>query len=615
MSYLANVNDVQKAIGLTKWGIAGKALAWLLYQWAELPEINRIYTKVEHLEGSEFFGTLLQTLGLSYELHEEDLKRIPEKGAFIIVANHPLGTLDGILLMKIISQVRPDFKIMGNFLLQKIKPLEEMVISVNPFETRKNAYSSMSGMKEALLHLKDGKPLGIFPAGEVSRKNFKTGEIRDRKWQTPVLKLIKKAEVPVIPVYFHAKNGRVFYRWGRIHPDIQTVLLPVEMIRKRIKPIKLRIGKAIIPKHISDFTDIEELGNFLQKKVYMLKSFYDERKKLLSNLPIPTLKKKERIEPIAEETAKILIIKEIEKLKKNTEKLFFNSNNYSLFFTTAEAIPNILREIGRLREVTFREIGEGTNKSLDLDEYDKHYHHLFLWDNEAEKIAGAYRMVLGEKAYKKFGINGFYASTLFNFEPEIHPFFKKTIEMGRAFVVPDYQQRPLPLFLLWKGIVHVCLRFPEHKFLMGGVSISNKFSDFSKSLIVDFMRSHYYDPVVARYVFPKKEYKVKLSEEEREIFFGEAENDLNKFDKIIDELEPSNLRLPVLIKKYFKQNAKVIAFNVDPNFNDSVDGLMYIRISDLPESTVKPVMEEMQADLEKIAKELNAKRKQQDDNL
>ena len=170
--------------------------------------------------------------------------------------------------------------------------------------------------------------------------------------------------------------------------------------------------------------------------------------------------------------------------------------------------------------------------------------------------------------------------------------------MGRAYICEEYQQKPLPLFLLWRGIVHVCLRNPDHKFLMGGVSISNKFSEFSKSLMIEFMRSNYYDSAVAQYITPRNDFKVKLRDRDKHLFLDEMESDLNKLDKIIDDLEPE-LRMPVLIKKYIKQNAKVIAFNVDPNFNDAIDGLMYIRISDLPESTIKPVLEEMSEQIRK----------------
>jgi hypothetical protein len=275
-----------------------------------------------------------------------------------------------------------------------------------------------------------------------------------------------------------------------------------------------------------------------------------------------------------------------------------DSKNYEVFLAKKEVIPNILNEIGRLREITFREVGEGSNNSIDLDPFDEYYYHLFLWDKDTKKIAGAYRMGMGTEIFKAYGINGFYLQDLFRFEPELYDMMSQSIEMGRAFIIKEYQLRPMPLFLLWKGIVHCTLRFPEHKYLIGGVSISNKFSNFSKSLMIEFMKSNYYDPFVAQYIRPKKEFKVKLNDADKDIVFDESEADLNKFDKIIDELEPESLRLPVLIKKYIKQNARVVAFNVDPLFNDAIDGLMYIKIADLPESTVKPVMEEFQKELE-----------------
>jgi hypothetical protein len=271
--------------------------------------------------------------------------------------------------------------------------------------------------------------------------------------------------------------------------------------------------------------------------------------------------------------------------------------DYEVYFAHYKEIPTLMHEIGRWREITFREVGEGTNKSIDLDKFDKFYHHLFLWDNKAQKLVGAYRMGLGHLIYPKYGASGFYVTTLFEFEPELHKMLSETIEMGRAFVIKEYQQRPMPLFLLWKGIVHVTLRFPENKFLLGGVSISNQFSNFSKSLMIEFMKSNYYDPFVAQYIHPKKEYKVKLKDADRDFVFDHTQADLRKFDRFINEIEPDGLRIPVLIKKYVKQNVKLVAFNVDPKFNDAIDGLMYIRIADLPESTVNPILEEYQKEL------------------
>ena len=602
---LISKNDLVSAAGLGKWGLLKYPIVSAVMRLAKINKVNDLYDKIKDLEGQEFFDKLLEELNVKYLAFQEDLAKIPKTGPFILVSNHPLGALDGVIMCKILTEIRPDFKVMGNFLLTKIKPMEPYVISVNPFEKRKEAYSSMSGMREALKHLSDGGCLGIFPAGEVSNKNNEYNEILDKEWQEPALKLIKKAQVPVVPMYFHAKNSKLFYNVSKIHPDLQTLLLPSEMVNKREKPIKIRIGRPVTPKILNEYETPKELGEFLRKKVYMMKSYFEDRKSVAEFLKVKnlniSLKEEVVVQNIIDETPLAEILADRENLRKKEGKMLFSNGDYEAYFTKFDEIPAMMREIGRQRELTFRAVGEGTNLPFDLDEYDKHYHHLILWDNVAQKIAGAYRMALGSEVMKNYGIKGFYTNSLFDFDQELQPFFKKVIEMGRAYISLEYQQKPLPLFLLWRGIVHVCLRNPEHKFLMGGVSISNRFSDFSKSLMIEFMRSHYFDPVVAQYVHPKNDYKVYLSERDKSLFFEGLDDDLNKFDKLIDDFEPE-MRLPVLIKKYIKQNAKVVAFNVDPNFNDAIDGLMYIRISDLPEGTIKPVLEEMSEQLKNCEK-------------
>ena len=602
---LISKNDLVSAAGLGKWGLLKYPIVSAVMRLAKINKVNDLYDKIKDLEGQEFFDKLLEELNVKYLAFQEDLAKIPKTGPFILVSNHPLGALDGVIMCKILTEIRPDFKVMGNFLLTKIKPMEPYVISVNPFEKRKEAYSSMSGMREALKHLSDGGCLGIFPAGEVSNKNNEYNEILDKEWQEPALKLIKKAQVPVVPMYFHAKNSKLFYNVSKIHPDLQTLMIPAEMVNKREKPIKIRIGRPVTPKILNEYETPKELGEFLRKKVYMMKSYFEDRKSVAEFLKVKNLnispKEEVVVQNIIDETPLAEILADRENLRKKDGKMLFSNGDYEVYFTKFDEIPAMMREIGRQRELTFRAVGEGTNLPFDLDEYDKHYHHLILWDNVAQKIAGAYRMALGSEVMKNYGIKGFYTNSLFDFDQELQPFFKKVIEMGRAYISLEYQQKPLPLFLLWRGIVHVCLRNPEHKFLMGGVSISNRFSDFSKSLMIEFMRSHYFDPVVAQYVHPKNDYKVYLSERDKSLFFEGLDDDLNKFDKLIDDFEPE-MRLPVLIKKYIKQNAKVVAFNVDPNFNDAIDGLMYIRISDLPEGTIKPVLEEMSEQLKNCEK-------------
>ena len=592
---LVNAKEVAKAINLDKFGFMGTFVGWSLMQILNISTLNKIYDRQKHLTDLEFINALLDEFEVNFEIPEEDLRRIPKTGAFITVSNHPLGGIDGILLLKILLEHRPDFKLMGNFLLHRIEPLKPYVMAVNPFENRKGVKSSLSGFKTAISHIRDGHPLGIFPAGEVSTQ--KEGRLLvDRPWEEAAMKLAQKAEVPIVPIYFHARNSKTFYRMAKISDTLRTAKLPSELLTQKERLIKVRIGNPISVEDQKEHTSLALFTQFLRRKTYMLANPF-QRKKLLDNIP-KTLKFPKPPKKIGGPIPLEKMEAEIENLRKSDKRLL-ESKNYEVFLSKADTIPYILQEIGRLREITFREVGEGTNNSTDLDKFDSYYHHMFLWDNEAEKLAGAYRMGLGSEIFPRFGINGFYLQDLFRFEPELYEMMSESIEMGRAFIIKEYQLRPMPLFLLWKGIVHTTLRFPEHRYLIGGVSISNKFSEFSKSLMIEFMKSNYYDPYVAQYINPKKEYKVKLKDADKDFIFDESAADLNKFDRIIDEVEPGSLRIPVLIKKYIKQNAKVIAFNVDPLFNNAVDGLMYIRIADLPEGTVKPVMEEFQAELEK----------------
>lgn len=595
---LVTAKEVAKAINVDKYGFVGTFIGWLLMKVLKISTLNNIYNRNKHLSDLPFLNAILDEFQIKFEIPEEDLKRLPKEGAYITISNHPLGGIDGILLLKLMLEREPEFKIIANFLLHRIEPMKPYIMPVNPFETHKDAKSSVLGIKETLRHLSDGKPLGMFPAGEVS--TYKDGVlVVDKPWEVGAIKVIRKAQVPVVPIYFHAKNSRLFYFLSNLNDTFRTAKLPSELLTQKNRVIKVRIGKPISVNEQNEYDTIESYSEFLRKKTYMLaNAFYKGTKSLLNT---PSFKIPKSPKEIAKPANHDKILEEMDMLNEGDYRLL-QSKNYHVYLVTADKIPNILHEIGRLREITFRDVGEGTNESLDLDQYDKYYHHMFLWDTETQLIAGAYRMGLGSHIYGKYGIEGFYLHELFRFEPELYDMMHNSIEMGRAFITKEYQLKPMPLFLLWKGIVHTTLRYPEHKYLIGGVSISNQFSEFSKSLMIEFMKSHYYDPYVAQYIHPKKDYKVILKDADKDFVFNETEADLNKFDKIIDEVEPGNLRLPVLIKKYIKQNARVVAFNVDPLFNNAVDGLMYIRISDLPESTVKPVMEEFQAELERKEK-------------
>ncbi|MGY0408139.1 MAG: GNAT family N-acyltransferase [Polaribacter sp.] len=598
---LVSSKEIAQVVGLEKFGLLGTFIGWVLLRVLRISVVNRVYENNKHKKKIDFLNGVLDDCNVRFEIPEEDLKRIPKDGAFITISNHPLGGIDGVLLLKLLVEKRADFKIIGNFLLHRVKPLQPYVMPVNPFENRKDTKSSVAGIKSALLHVREGKPLGMFPAGEVS--TYKEGKLKvDKPWEEGAVKLIKKAKVPVIPIYFHAKNSRLFYFLSNISDLLRTAKLPSEVSSQKGKVIKVRIGRAISVADQNEYSEIPAFYEFIRKKTYMLANPFEKAHKLISR---QNIKIKKPIKKIASQKSVEAFIKEVNLLREVGDGRLLESKNYEVFFANPKDIPNLLHEIGRLREITFRDIGEGTNKAIDLDKYDKYYYHMFLWDREANCLVGSYRMGLGKEIFKKYGINGFYVQTLFRIEPELHQMMEKTIEMGRAFIIKEYQQKPMPLFLLWKGIVHVTLRYPEHKYLMGGVSISNQFSDFSKSLMIEFMKSHYYDPYIAQYIYPKKEYKVRLKDGDKDFVFDATQADMQKFDKVIDEIEPGALRIPVLIKKYVKQNARLVAFNVDPKFNNAVDGLMYIKVADIPESTVKPVMEEFQEELERKATELH----------
>lgn len=574
---LVNKNDIAKVVKLDRLGLT--ALAGPIMNILKIKDVNDVYGKFEELHGVDFIDAVLKEFEVEFDYYEEELKRIPKEGPFITVSNHPLGGIDGIILLKLISQVRPDYKVMANFLLQKVEPLKEYFIPVNPFDN-KNLKSSYSGLKDSMAHVAAGHPLGIFPAGEVSTYKFEEGKVTDKPWEESAIKMIQKMNVPVVPVYFQARNSAFFYLLSLLHPTLRTAKLPSELRGQKNKSIRIRIGRAIYEKEQSGYKTTEHYGAFLRQRTYLLRQALSPSKKLFS------LQRPEKPQEIIPPVSTDFLQREIARLKAGNAFLF-DQKNYQLFVARSEEIPNLLKEIGRLREITFRDVGEGTNLPLDLDTFDYHYHHLLLWDTETKQLAGAYRLGVGSEIYERFGIKGFYVTTLFKVKRKMGWMFEKSLEMGRAFVVKEQQQKPLPLFLLWKGIVHVLHRNPQLEYITGCASISNKFSRFSKSLMVEYLLSHSGDAAIAELIKPKKPFKSKLNPEYREAIFNMSGDDLNKFDRLIEDLEPGGNRLPVLIKKYLKQNAKMVCFNVDPLFNNSLDGFMYIRVSDLPEETMK----------------------------
>jgi putative hemolysin len=585
---LVEEEDFMKAAKLQ--GPGGESFAKLLMFILGFTKVNDIYSKYESCSGIEFITHLLDELEIKYEINPEELKRIPQ-GGFITVSNHPFGGIDGVLLMLLICQQRPDFKVMVNFLLQKIKPIEEFCLPVNPFENKKSINSSLAGIKGALKHVKEGHGLGIFPAGEVSAFNQSLFNVADKQWNDSIMKLIKSAEVPVVPIYFHGSNSNFFHLLGLVHPMLRTVKLPSELFNKKNKTIIIRIGTPISVEEQREFksSDISRYTRYLRAKTYALRSPItdSEVKKFFK----PRIVKKTTIEDIIAPVDPIIIQDEVACMKK--EYLLFDSKNYSVICAPSVEMPNIITEIGRLREVTFREVGEGTNQKIDIDEFDLYYNQLFIWDNDANTIVGAYRVGKGRDIMERYGKKGFYIQTLFKISDEFAPILNQSVELGRSFIVSAYQRKPLPLFLLWKGILYFILKHPEYRYLIGPVSISNRYSSFSKKLIVNFLKENHYDYELAKCVKPRNKFKPKFDNIDSEIVVQQANADINKIDKFISDVEPEVFRLPILLKKYTKLGGKIISLNVDPLFNDCLDGLLVLDLFNVPFDVITSLSKEI----------------------
>jgi len=587
MKKLIETEEFIKAAKLDRFGGAGTAR--ILMTLLRINKINKLYSEISHLQGIEFIDRVIEELKISFEVSEEELNRIPKTGAFISVSNHPFGGIDGMLLVKVISMVRPDIKVLANFLMQRVEPVKDYILPVNPFEDRKDVKSSLTGIKYALKHLQDDFPLGIFPAGEVSSYNQISIDISDKEWQTSALKMIKKAGVPVIPVYFQGTNSWLFHLLGLIHPNLRTVRLPHELFNKKKKVIRLRIGNPISVKDQDVFSDISRYGRFLRAKTYSLGSALEVQKFFYPN--IFRSRKVEDVIPFVDPSK---IEMEVSQLRE--KYLLFESGEFQVFCSPSFCIPYIMNEIGRLREITFRLIGEGTNRAIDVDEFDLYYNQLFIWDSLAKKIVGAYRVGLGKDIMRQYGIKGFYIQSLFKISHKVFPALEQSLELGRSFIVSEYQKKPMPLFLLWKGILYFLLKHPEYRYLVGPVSISNRFSNFSKGMIIKYIMENHYNLQIGRHIRPRKKFvPTGLQNIDTEIIM-ESSGDLNKFDKFIKDVDTSNYTMPVLLKKYLKLNGKIVGFNIDPKFNNALDGLLFLDLFDVPIDTIASLSKEINDD-------------------
>ncbi|MCL2435471.1 MAG: lysophospholipid acyltransferase family protein [Lentimicrobiaceae bacterium] len=539
--------------------------------------LNDSYAATQEYLGNDVTAHYLFQHNIKYVVDETNLKNIPEKGGCIFICNHPTGMLDGIVLIDLISRARPDVKFLGNFLLGRMDVLEKFFIEVDPFDASNPL--NVKGIKTALRHVKEGNCLAMFPAGEVSTVHgFK---IQDKKWPNSVLKFIRKVNVPIVPMFMSGTNSFVFHFWGFIHPIFRTMQLVRQFNRKDNVTVDVAIGAPILPIRTAPLQD-KEYADFLRMNVDLLRKSFTKKTDAHKATNIV-------IAPIAPSQNKELIVTEINQLKQ--EYVLFNQGPFTLFFAHPHDLNYVMEEIGRLREITFREVGEGTNKALDIDKYDAYYHQLFIWDNEQETIVGAYRIGMGAEIITKYGRKGFYTDYMFQLEKPLNPILHKTVELGRSFIIKPYQGSSVALMLLWKGIIQVLLQNENYRYLVGPVSISNDYSETSKTLIERYIKKHHFDHYYGKFVNP-----IHPRPTEKFRFVKSYLKDINSLellDKLIIDLENKQRGLPVLVKRYLQLNAKILAFNIDVDFNDCLDGLILLDLKNIPEKTLLMLSKDM----------------------
>ncbi|MDC0611141.1 lysophospholipid acyltransferase family protein [Vibrio sp.] len=549
-------------------------------EWATgLNQLDRFYhQRPVGCDTQQFLRFTLEVLGIDYNVVKGNLSNIPEQGPTVVVANHPLGCVEGVILAEMLLSLRQDIQILANQYLKTVPELDQLFIGVDVLNEKAAQTSNITAMRTAHRHLESGGLLLIFPAGEVSHlTDRKEQKLQDKEWSTSVSRLIKKHKATSVPIFINGQNSKRFYMAGKIHPLLRTLMLGRELLNKKDKPIDISIGQAIKYREIDTLSDAQ-LVSYLRFNTYLLNPATKKaRNKSDADHPLPSVC---AALPMSDLKA------DIDKLSETHHLL--SHNEFDVYCAKAEDIPCILHEIGRIREITFRQVGEGTGLTLDVDRYDQEYYHLFIWDKSADKLVGAYRLGLVDHIVPRHGIKGLYSSTLFNYQPRFIDNMGKSIEMGRSVVALDYQKSMAPLMLLWKGIATFVSRNPEYTHLFGPVSISNDYSNEARQLLAQTMSLHFYDDHQAKLVAATNPLK-KDKHTDWNASLLSALADIQLLSKIISRMDEGK-GVPVLLRQYLGLNGKFVSFNVDENFHDALDGLIVVDLRNVEHKTLAKYM-------------------------
>ncbi len=504
-----------------------------------------------------FVERLLNHLQVHVEASPEDLARVPRSGPVIAVANHPFGLFDGAFLSHYLPKLRPDVKVLANSMLLRFPELAGKIIPVDPFGGVGAKGANVRGLREALRWLKSGGMLVVFPAGEVSslRVEFPHLDVQDPAWSETVARLLRQSGATALPLYLAGRNSALFQMAGLIHPRLRTALLPHELLNKKRTRLQLRIASPVPPRKIASIPTDAELISHLRWRTYLL-----GRRTKESPRPFrvgPAIRQKIGPGPRpADLRAELPAVPAV------------SAGDFDVFLAKGRQMPRVLDEIGRLREITFREVGEGTGKSRDLDEFDSYYTHVVLWHRDKAEIAGAYRLGLLSAILRERGPRGLYTSTLFDYQPGFFASLGPAVELGRSFIRAEYQKGFQPLLLLWKGIGRFVLDHAPAHVLFGAVSISAHYSAASRELMAAVLGRREAGEGLGRLVSPRHPLRARLD--------VPATCDAEEMESLVAELEADGKPIPVLLRQYLKMGAQLHAFNVDPKFQNCLDGLVVV---------------------------------------
>ncbi len=541
-------------------------------KFAPIGKVRNLYRRVQQSPNGFHLEDLLAEMRVGLRVGAADRGRIPASGPVVVVANHPYGVLDGALLTVLLTRVRPDVKVLTNSLLADVPELKQHCIFVDPFQTDHSVESNRRAMRESLAWLRKGGLLAIFPAGEVSHWRMPAAQVADPGWNNTAVRLIRRTGATALPVYFCGHNGVGFQLMGMLHPKLRTAFLLQEFLRHEGKSIEVRVGSAISADALEAIPSDAEATAYLRWRTYLLA----RRRKAEISWP-DALRSKLAFkiqEPVADPVAGELLAEEVERLPK--DRRLAENGDLAVYLGAAREIPQLLQEVGRLREITFRGAGEGTGRSRDLDSFDDYYGHVFLWNKSKRELVGAYRAGNTAEILAAHGIGGLYTNTLFRYDEEILHKLGPALELGRSFVRPEYQRQYAPLMLLWKGIARMVARRPDVPVLFGAVSISNDYNQASREMICRFFEARMREDELAGLVEPRRPFRPAALRKFDCRAMYHALRDLDELAQPINDVEADGKGLPILLRQYAKIGGRLLGFNVDRKFSNVLDGLVVV---------------------------------------